>query len=145
MRRRLEGRQHRSTGNRIHRRSGGRGRRTPWGRGEGGGGGRLEVSSESLKGSITRMRFVQPLQSAGRLTRVRGNMHRKLRRRFSLLAAMTLLVCAASAFAASKKGEDQNVRSVQGTVTDASDNTIDGAVVQIKNTKTLQIRSFICL
>ena len=70
-------------------------------------------------------------------------MHRRMRRRFGLLAAMALLVCAAPAFAASKKGEDQNVRSVQGTVTDASDNAIDGAVVQIKNTKTLQIRSFI--
>jgi hypothetical protein len=69
-------------------------------------------------------------------------MHRKLRRRFGLLAAMTLLVCA-TAVAASKKGEDQNVRSVQGTVTDASDHAIDGVVVQIKNTKTLQIRSFI--
>lgn len=70
-------------------------------------------------------------------------MHRRSRRRLGLLAAMALLVCAASAFAASKKGEDQNVRSVQGTVTDANDNAIDGAVVQLKNTKNLQIRSFI--
>ena len=101
------------------------------------------MNSDSSKGSITRARFVQPLRRAGRLTSVRGDMHRKLRRRFGLLAAMTLLVCAASAFAASKKGEDQNVRSVQGTVTEASENAIDGAVVQIKNTKTLQIRSFI--
>ena len=59
------------------------------------------------------------------------------------LLAPALVVCAAPAFAASKKGEDQNVRSVQGTVTEASENAIDGAVVQIKNTKTLQIRSFI--
>ncbi len=32
---------------------------------------------------------------------------------------------------------------VQGTVTDTKDNAVDGAVVQLKNTKTLQVRSFI--
>lgn len=72
-----------------------------------------------------------------------GNMHQRFGRRFGLLAALALLLCAATAFAKAKKGEDQNVRSVQGTVTDASDNAIDGAVVQLKNTKNLQIRSFI--
>ena len=101
------------------------------------------MTSSSLKGSITQTRFVQRNRNAGRLISVGGNMHRKLRCRFGLLAAMALLVCAASTFAASKKGEDQNVRSVQGTVTDANDSAIDGAVVQLKNTKTLQIRSFI--
>ncbi len=70
-------------------------------------------------------------------------MYRGLRCRVVLIGAMALLVCTAGAFAASKKGEDQNVRSVQGTVTDASENAIDGAVVQLKNTKNLQIRSFI--
>lgn len=72
-----------------------------------------------------------------------GNMHRGLRCRVVLIAAMALLVCTTGAFAKAKKGEDQNVRSVQGTVTDADDNAIDGAVVQLKNTKNLQIRSFI--
>lgn len=42
-----------------------------------------------------------------------------------------------------KKGEDPNIRMVQGTVTDAQGNAVEGAVVQIKNTKNLQIRSFI--
>ena len=70
-------------------------------------------------------------------------MHRRFCCRLGLLAALALIVCTASAFAKSKKGEDQNVRSVQGTVADADDNAIDGAVVQLKNTKTLQIRSFI--
>jgi hypothetical protein len=60
--------------------------------------------------------------------------------RFALLA---LLCSAFLVFAADKKGEDTNVRSVQGVVTDASDNAVDGAVVQLKNTKTLQIRSYI--
>jgi protocatechuate 3,4-dioxygenase beta subunit len=48
-----------------------------------------------------------------------------------------------TAFAATKKGEDQNVRSVQGTVFDANDAPVSGAVVQLKNTRTLQIRSFV--
>jgi hypothetical protein len=32
---------------------------------------------------------------------------------------------------------------VQGSVTDAEENAVNGAVVQLKNNKTLQIRSFI--
>jgi hypothetical protein len=44
---------------------------------------------------------------------------------------------------AQRKGEDTNTRSVEGLVTDASEAVVNGAVVQIKNTKTLQIRSFI--
>jgi hypothetical protein len=60
----------------------------------------------------------------------------------ALLSGAAFLA-SAPAFAQSKKGEDQNVRSVQGTVTDADGNAVEGAVVQLKNTKTLQIRSFI--
>jgi hypothetical protein len=41
-----------------------------------------------------------------------------------------------------KKGESAT-RSAQGLVTDASDNPVAGAIVQLENTKTLQIRSFI--
>lgn len=63
--------------------------------------------------------------------------------RAGVLAAAALLLTASCAPAESKKGQDQNVRTVQGTVSDSSDNTVDGAVVQLKNTKTLQIRSFI--
>lgn len=45
---------------------------------------------------------------------------------------------------AQKKGEELgNVRSVQGVVTDTAESAVDGAIVQLKNTKTLQIRSFI--
>ena len=39
--------------------------------------------------------------------------------------------------------EQANMRSVQGVVTDRSDNPLSGAVVQLKDSKTLQIRSFI--
>lgn len=42
-----------------------------------------------------------------------------------------------------KKDQDSNIRTVQGLVTDAADNPIAGAVVQLENMKTLQIRSFI--
>jgi hypothetical protein len=70
-------------------------------------------------------------------------MNSRVIRRLSLLVAGLLVVGATAVFAAAKKGEDQNVRSVQGTVSDTNDSPVDGAVVQIKNTKTLQIRSFI--
>ena len=36
-----------------------------------------------------------------------------------------------------------SARSVQGTVTDSTDTPVDNAVVQLKDTKTLQVRSFI--
>jgi hypothetical protein len=70
-------------------------------------------------------------------------MSRNLNRYAVALTAAMLLVCTSAVFAASKKGDDQNVRSVQGTVADAAENPVNGAVVQLKNTKTLQIRSFI--
>ena len=58
----------------------------------------------------------------------------------SLLAV--LLLCAPGTLAQKKKG-GETTRSVQGTVTVADDSPVNGAVVQLKNTKTLQIRSFI--
>ncbi len=51
-----------------------------------------------------------------------------------------LLVPAASL---AKKDENANIRSVQGVVSDKQGQAVNGAVVQLKNTKTLQIRSFI--
>jgi len=59
--------------------------------------------------------------------------------------AALLLICSASAvFALQKsKSEDDKLRIVQGSVLDAQDNAIAGAVVQLKNSKTLQVRSFI--
>jgi hypothetical protein len=70
-------------------------------------------------------------------------MGKNLNRRAAWVAAAVLLAGLTAAFAAAKKGEDQNVRTVQGTVFDANDAVVNGAVVQLKNTKTLQIRSFI--
>ena len=59
--------------------------------------------------------------------------------------AALLLICSASAvFAFQKsKSEDDKLRIVQGSVVDAQDHAIAGAVVQLKNSKTLQVRSFI--
>jgi hypothetical protein len=51
------------------------------------------------------------------------------------------LLCASATFAQKKKAE--TTRSVQGTVSAADDSPVNGAVVQLKNTKTLQVRSFI--
>ena len=69
-------------------------------------------------------------------------------RRLQILAAACFFTAAFSlpqgSFAQSKKGsEEGNLRIVQGTVTNAQDVPVQGAVVQLKNTKTLQIRSFI--
>ncbi|MGI8991205.1 MAG: carboxypeptidase-like regulatory domain-containing protein [Bryobacteraceae bacterium] len=68
------------------------------------------------------------------------------RRSSWVLPALLAMVFAAGAFAQapkSKKGEEGNVRAVQGIVSDAGGSVVNGAVVQLKNTKTLQIRSFI--
>jgi Carboxypeptidase regulatory-like domain len=61
---------------------------------------------------------------------------------FLAVTLMVLLVFAPASYAQTRKGEPA-VRSVTGTVTDASGGSVSGAVVQLKNTKTLQIRSFI--
>jgi len=58
------------------------------------------------------------------------------------LALALALVLAAAPLFAQKKTADQT-RSVEGVVTSAEDKPLPGAVVQLKNTKTLQIRSFI--
>lgn len=60
------------------------------------------------------------------------------------LLILILAAGVAPAFSlAQKEKEDLSVRSVEGTVTDEHDRPLEGAVVQLKNVKTLQIRSFI--
>ena len=66
-----------------------------------------------------------------------------MRKTVALLAAV-LLMCAAGSFAQEKKKKgEETTRSVEGAVMSPDDKTVVGAVVQLKNTKTLQIRSFI--
>src|SRR5580704_12702438 len=58
--------------------------------------------------------------------------------------AVAVLVLALAAFAfGQKKSKEPQEKSVSGIVTDAGGSPVPGAVVQLKNTKTLQVRSFI--
>ena len=60
-----------------------------------------------------------------------------------IAAAAVMLLVVSPAFAQKDKEDKTNQRSVTGLVTDKAENPIDGAVVQLKDLKTLQIRSFI--
>lgn len=66
---------------------------------------------------------------------------RRLLPMWGLLLAVLLVQPLARA--EKKEKVDPNIRSVQGTVMDGADKTVAGAVVTLKNTKTLQMRSFI--
>ncbi len=76
--------------------------------------------------------------------------------RWLLWLAAAAMLCASLASAQSSAGSslqaykdtygkktDDHTRSVQGVVTGADEKPVSGAVVQLKNTKTLQVRSFI--
>lgn len=56
---------------------------------------------------------------------------------------LVVLLLASGAMAQRRDSGEATTRTVQGTVSDGQDQPVDGAVVQLKNTKTLQIRSFI--
>ena len=58
-----------------------------------------------------------------------------------MVVVLLLLACGPAGFAQ----KDSATRSVQGSVANPDDSAVAGAVVQIKNMKTLQIRSFITL
>jgi len=58
-------------------------------------------------------------------------------------AAAVICLLMMSGTARADKKEDANIRTVQGVVRNGQDEAVNGAVVQLKNTKTLQIRSFI--
>jgi predicted component of type VI protein secretion system len=61
-----------------------------------------------------------------------------------MLVAALVAACSSLASAQSKKNkEDLTVRTIQGTVSDAADKPVNGAVVQLKDMRTLQVRSFI--
>jgi hypothetical protein len=56
---------------------------------------------------------------------------------------MVLLMAAIAPVGFAQKKGDSATRSVQGAVTNAEDAPMAGAVVYLKNVKTLQVRSFI--
>jgi hypothetical protein len=58
---------------------------------------------------------------------------------FAYFVVLLLLAFAPVSFAQ----KDSSTRSVEGSVSNADDSAVAGAVVQLKNMKTLQIRSFI--
>lgn len=66
------------------------------------------------------------------------------------VARSLLVVALAAAFALpvaaqnkKKEKEDTSTRALQGTVFDPDDKPVNGAVVQLKDMRTLQVRSFI--
>ena len=62
----------------------------------------------------------------------------------TVLAAVLALACTGLLPAQRNKDkEDPNVRNLQGQVLDPDDKAANGAVVQLKDTRTLQVRSFI--
>ena len=66
-------------------------------------------------------------------------------RRLILLFTLTAALMTAFQFTNQKKEKprDPNIRNVQGVVTLPDGTPAEGAVVQLKNLKTLQVRSFI--
>lgn len=62
-------------------------------------------------------------------------------RRFAVPLLATMLVTLA--FSQGRKDKTPAEKSVTGTVTDDSGSPLPGAIVQMKNMKTLQVRSFI--
>jgi hypothetical protein len=58
------------------------------------------------------------------------------------LLLSAFLWAAQSPALAQKKSQDPNIRSVEGIVTDPAGAPVPGAVVYLKNTKTLQVRTF---
>jgi hypothetical protein len=63
----------------------------------------------------------------------------------SALAVLALLCSHALEAQKKPKNEDANARNVQGVVMDQQDNPVPHAVVQLEDTRTLQVRSFITL
>ncbi|HZT38536.1 MAG TPA: carboxypeptidase-like regulatory domain-containing protein [Bryobacteraceae bacterium] len=62
--------------------------------------------------------------------------------RFLAFGVIVCLLTLGTAVAQNKK-QDANTRTVEGVVTDENDQPAAKAIVQLKDTKTLQVRSFI--
>jgi hypothetical protein len=62
---------------------------------------------------------------------------------FSAVLIFASVLAMAAAPPGGKQKEDPNTRSVQGAVADSIGNLAEGAVVQLKNTKSLKVVSYI--
>jgi len=62
--------------------------------------------------------------------------------KIAALSLAMLLAVASAGFAQKDKNKDSSTRSVSGVVTGADDKPVVGAVVQLKDTKTKNVRSF---
>jgi hypothetical protein len=71
----------------------------------------------------------------------RGENHAMLNRKTAIALFVCALVLAAAVPVVAQ--DERPTRSVKGLVTDEQENPLEGAVVQLKNTKTLQVKSFI--
>ena len=69
------------------------------------------------------------------------------KRMFRNVAALILMAASAAVVAPAQsrkeKAEEASKRSLEGLVTDSADNVVVGAVVKLKDLKTLSVRSFI--
>ena len=62
----------------------------------------------------------------------------------AMVIAVLTMACVGLSFAQkNKEKDDPTVRSLQGFVNDPDEKPVAGAVVQLKDTRTLQVRSFI--
>ena|SRR5579862_3992595 len=61
----------------------------------------------------------------------------------TMVIAVLTVACVGLSFAQKKEREDPNIRSLQGQVNDPDEKPVAGAVVQLKDMRTLQVRSFI--
>jgi hypothetical protein len=58
-------------------------------------------------------------------------------------AVLLMAVAAVLPAQRNKEKDDPNIRNIEGVVLDATDNPVPRAVVQLKDMRTLQVRSFI--
>ena len=61
----------------------------------------------------------------------------------TMVIAVLAVACVQLLPAQKKEREDPNIRSLQGQVNDPDEKPVAGAVVQLKDARTLQVRSFI--
>ena len=64
-------------------------------------------------------------------------------RKTFLMMGVALIAMATGLLAQKRDRSEPTVRSVEGTVRSTDDAPVEGAVVQLKDTKSLQVRSFI--